>query len=136
MDQFDKHMQCNQLIFGTNQDELVWSGWPKKVINILVHIFCTKHFNWRKTYDLHLLFQVINENLKNLFHQDFTLDYDCLCGYNYNRTSMDICHMCQLKYSFITDLASISVTFYNISKAGIYKRHQQCPKMCWHISWT
>ncbi len=48
----------------------------------------------------------INENLKNLFQQEFTLDYDCFCGYIYNSISMDICHMYQLKYLSPMPLAS------------------------------
>ena len=129
---FDKHMPCNQLIVGTDQDEVVWSGWPEKVLDSH-HIFCTKHFfNWKKTHDCTYCF-TINENLKNLFHQEFTLDYDCFCGYIYNSTSMDICHICQLKY--ITDGSGFQFPsewwFYNIiSKAGTFKRHQPCPKMC------
>ncbi len=92
------------------------------------------YYNWKKhmTYTYCL---TINEKL-NMFHQEFTLDYDCFCGYIYNSTNMDICHMCQLKYlsPVITDASGFYVTewqFYNISKAGTYTRHQQCPKMCW-----
>ena len=48
------HTQGSQLIFGKDQDELVWSGWPKKWL--IYHIFCTKHFLLGKTLDLHLLF--------------------------------------------------------------------------------
>ncbi len=30
----------------------------------------------------------VNENLKNIFHQELTLDYHCFCGYIYNSMYM------------------------------------------------
>ncbi len=66
-----------------DQDELVWSGWPKNVDRFTSYFLhkttktflhkTTKHFfNWK-----HMTYTycfTINENLKNMFHQELTLD--------------------------------------------------------------
>ncbi len=157
MDHFEKHIcPVTSSFFGTDQDELVRSGWPKKVID-LHHIFCTKpqkhfctkhfFFNWKKkTHDLHLLFHYkwkLEEYVSPRIHAGLRL---LLRIYLQQHKHGHLPYVpAEIFISlFITDASGFHLTewrFYNISKAGIYTRHQQCPKMrCffykWHISGT
>ncbi len=52
--------------------------------------FLSKAFFFKLEKKNHMIYTY----LMNLFHQEFTLDYDCFCGYIYNSTSIDICHIC------------------------------------------
>ena len=60
MDQYDRHMSCNQLIFGTDQDELtgiMGMVWLNEKGDRIHYIFCTFFFKYgHKLPDLHLLF--------------------------------------------------------------------------------
>ncbi len=55
MDQFDKHMPCDQLIFGTDQDELTGMVWLTEKGDQIHHIFRTFFLEYgHKLPDLHL----------------------------------------------------------------------------------
>ncbi len=65
--------------------------------------------NWKKTHMTYTYcFTIhVNENLKNIFHQELTLDYHCFCGYIYNSMYMYKHEHVPAEYLSLIPLASI-----------------------------